>query len=144
MLGRIAVVAFWLTLALATSAEAKSDAQDFWSRFRQAVLSGESDSVAAMTKLPLWVRGPDDSDRVVYYGRQDFKTVLKRLLNQEVSILKGGKVISRTMLEVIKEKKNLSSKDLQVPDSLSVELFYFQKVGGRWVFTRGYLEDGSE
>ncbi|WP_224984844.1 hypothetical protein [Geomonas agri] len=144
MLRCVVTMAFFVTLTVVTSVEAKSDAQDFWSRFRQAVLSGDSDRVAAMTKLPLWVRGPDDSDPVMYYGRQDFARVLKRLLNQEVSFLKDGKVISRTMLEVIKEKRNLSSKDLQVPDSLSVELFYFQKVVGIWVFTRGYLEDGSD
>ena len=144
MLGRLTVVAIWLTLALATSAEAKSDAQDFWSRFRQAVLSGKSDRVAAMTKLPLWVRGPDDSDPVVYYGRQDFDRVLKRLLNQEVTILKDGKISSTTMLKVIREKRDLSSKDLQTPNSLSVELFYFEKIAGRWIFTRGYLEEVSE
>jgi len=144
MLRRLVVMAFLFSFALSTSTEANSDAQHFWGGFREAILSGDSNRVAAMTKLPLWVRGPDDSDPVVYYGRKDFDRVLKRLLNQKVSIWKGGKVTTTNMLKVIKEKRELSSKDLQAPNSLSVELFYFEKVAGRWFFTRGYLEDGSD
>ncbi|QXE89241.1 hypothetical protein KP001_12295 [Geomonas subterranea] len=143
MLGRVIIIAYFIAFALVTSAEATSDAQLFWNRFRQAVLSGDSASVATMTKLPLWVRGPDDNDPVMYYGGQDLDRVLRRLLNQEVSILQAGKITTRSMREVIKEKTTLSPKDLQVPNSLSVELLYFEKVAGKWFLTRGYLEDGS-
>lgn len=141
MLRRFAVIAMLFLLASTVTAEADSDVQLFWSRFRAAALSGDSSRVAGMTKLPLWVRGPDDSDPVVYYERKDFNRILKRLLNQEVLLLKDGKVLTTSMRQVINEKHRIIAGDLTTPYQFSIELFMFQKMNGKWLFTRGYLED---
>ncbi|QWV98220.1 hypothetical protein KP005_02705 [Geomonas nitrogeniifigens] len=143
MLRHLTVIIFFL-FAFANIAEANGDTQVFWNRFREAVLSGDSERVAALTKFPLWVRGPDDSDPVVYYGRKDFDKILKRLLNQEVSTWVDGKVVVQNMREIIREKHRITPKELRTPRDLSIELLQFEKTDGKWLFTRGYLEDGAD
>lgn len=140
MLRRYAAIALLLLVAITGLAEA-SDVQLFWSRFREAALSGDSAGVAAMTKFPLWVRGPDDSDPVMYYERKDFYKIIKRLLNQEVLLLKDGKVLTTNMRQIINEKHRITAGDFKTPDQFSIELFTFEKRNGKWLFTRGYLED---
>jgi hypothetical protein len=141
MLRRYALIGLLLLLTITGIAEAESDVQLFWNRFREAALSGDSARVAGMTELPLWVRGPDDSDPVVYYERKDFDKILKKLLDQEVSLLKDGKVLTTNMRQVIKEKHRIIAGDQTTPYQFSIELFTFEKKNGKWLFTRGYLED---
>ncbi len=140
MLRALAAIALILLWAGSCHADGNGDFDRYWNRFRQAVINGETDTIASMTRLPLWVRGPDDSDPVVYYDRKEFKSILNSLLNQEVSLLIGDRVICKTMLKVIKEKKQITEKDFTTASVVSVELFEFEKVNGKWLFTRGYLE----
>ncbi|TGU73897.1 hypothetical protein E4633_00020 [Geomonas terrae] len=141
MLRRVAAIGLLFLLATTGIAVADSDVQSFWNTFREAALRGDSARVAAMTKLPLWVRGPDDSDQVVHYGRKDFDKILKKLLNQEVLVVKDEKVLTTNMLKIINDKRSITARDLKTPDLFSVELFTFEKKNGNWLFTRGYLED---
>ncbi|WP_136515962.1 hypothetical protein [Geomonas edaphica] len=141
MLRRLAAIGLLFLLAIAGIAEANSDVQSFWNTFREAALSGDSARVAVMTKLPLWVRGPDDGDQVVYYGRKDFGKILKKLLNQEVLLVKDEKVLTTNMRQIINDKRRITTRDLKTPELFSVELFTFEKKNGNWLFTRGYLED---
>lgn len=142
MLVRLLIVTLSL-LFYSTCCYAGQSANEFWRDFRQAILNGETTAVASMTKFPLWVRGPDDSDPVYYYKQSEFLPIYRRLLNQRISIWKDDTVVSKTMYQVIKEKKQLDAQDLDSDKLLSVENFEFQVVNGRWLFTRGYLEDAG-
>lgn len=131
-----------LVLCSVTSyANDNREAQTYWSQFRRAVLDHENETIAGMTKFPLWVRGTVDSDPVLYYSRKDFDHILKRLLTQQVAVSDGDGVELKTMLQVIKDKKHLTARDFQTPNSVRVELFRFDKINGTWLFTRGYLEE---
>lgn len=113
----------------------------YWSEFRQAVLEHKTEKVAAMTRFPLWVRGPGDGDPVTYYKNKDFSPILERLLRQKVLSLNGGRVVSKTMLQVIREKTEITQKDHLTENVISVEQFQFERINGRWLFTRAYLEE---
>ena len=117
------------------------EAQTYWSRFRRAVLDHENEKIASMTKFPLWVRGTVDGDPVIYYSRKDFNLILKLLLNQQVVASDGDAAEIKTMLQVIKDKKQLTSRDFRTPNLVRVELFRFDKIKGTWLLTRGYLEE---
>lgn len=143
MLQHLALIALVILVPLNGIVEANSDVETFWTKFRAAVLSEDSGRVAAMTRFPFWVRGPDDSDPVVYYDRESFDGILEKLLDQKVSCWAGGEVVTKTMREIVRTKVNTTSKDLITPHVLWVELFRFEKTDGKWLFTRGYLEDGA-
>lgn len=141
-MGRFVAVLLLLSLLLVTShAFGDTEAQEFWSQFREAVLSEEVDKVAAMTHFPLWVRGTEDSDPVMFYGKKNFKNIWKRLLDQQIVPSDSDQVVFKAMRQVIKERKKIRSKDFQTPEIIRVELFRFDKIDGRWLLTQGYLEE---
>lgn len=131
-----------LSLFCGTShALGSTEAQEFWSRFRHAVLSKDVEKVATMTHFPLWVRGTEDSDPVMFYDKKNFNNIWKRLLDQQIVPSDSDQVEFKTMRQVIKERKRIRSKDFQTPEIIRVELFRFDKIDGRWLLTQGYLEE---
>lgn len=141
MLLRIAIITVALLFSAATYASAGGDVNEFWSRFREAVLEGDTEKVASMTKLPLWVRGPLDSDPVVHCDKKRFPSVLKRLVNQEVLSFTGSKVTRKTMRQVIQEKQKIVAQDHLTPDLFTIEMFHFQRIRGKWLLSKAYLEE---
>lgn len=137
------VLLFFIFLCAGTTHAAENGAtplETYWSQFRQAVLDGNSEKVASMTRFPLWVRGPDDSDPVMYYDKKSFPQIFTRLLNQEVLYLSAGEVRSKTMLQVVKDKKQIAASDYLTDTVINVGQFEFERIKGRWLFTRAYLE----
>lgn len=142
--GNLTLTVLLLTILLwATTVRAGKDraAQSNWTEFRQAIISGNTEKVATITKFPLSVRGPDDSEPVIYYNKKQFPAILKRLLHQEVFFLSGGKLSSKTMLQVVQEKERLDPADFLTEKDIRVEQFEFEKINGHWLFTRAYLEE---
>jgi len=138
---RAAAMTLILLFSVTSYADDNQEAQTYWSRFRRAVLDHENETIASMTKFPLWVRGTVDGDPVICYSRKDFDLILKRLLDQQVVVSDRDRVEIKTMLQVIKDKKQLTSSDFRAPNHVRVELFRFDKIKGTWLLTRGYLEE---
>jgi hypothetical protein len=138
-----ACIAVWILLLpiVANAGDPLVYANAFWRTFRQAVVGGNTAAIASMTRFPFEVRGVDDSGPVKRYNRQKFPVKYKQVVSQRVVVMAGKDVLEKTMLQVIKEKKDLSAADMATPDFFTVELFTFHLIKGRWLFTRAYLEE---
>jgi len=134
-------VTFLLLSVTAYAAENDADANRFWRMFRQAVLHRNNGQIASMTRFPFEVRGPDDSDPVRFFERKAFPDLYKQVVSQQVFVLSDGNFIAKTMLQLIKEKKEITSVDYLIPTSFTVHEFEFQLINGHWLFTRAYLEE---
>jgi len=119
----------------------QSDGNQFWQVFRQAVLDNNTEHIASMTRFPFEVRGVDDSNPIHNYDRKHFAPIWKKLLVQPELLPLHGKIVSKTMLELIKEKKTLAPKDFLKSDFIRVYDFEFELIKGHWQFTRAYLEE---
>lgn len=132
---------FLLVAVTANAADNLEEAKTFWKSFRRSVLTGKTVDIASMARFPFEVRGVDDSDPVKRYSRQKFPLVFNQVLSQHVFVMSGKEIVEKTMLQVIKEKTDLTASDFATPDFFTVELFSFHLIKGRWLFTRAYLED---
>jgi hypothetical protein len=132
---------FILICVAASAAEIGSSGDQFWHNFRQAVLANNVDQVSSLTRFPFEVRGPDDSDPVKNYNRKSFGGIFKRVVVQPVLLPIKGKFITKSMLQVIDDKKEITDKDYMTPEAFQVEQFEFQRISGQWFFTRAYLEE---
>ena len=129
--------------ALAQQNERKNtdDIQQFWTEFRSAILSNDKEKVASLTKFPFEVKGPEDSDPVVYYDKKGFLNILDKILNQPVYQMNGANLNKTTMGEIVKNKTDVSDFDLLSDDSARVEMFTFIKENNEWLFNRAYFEE---
>lgn len=125
----------------ASAAEIEVSGNQFWHKFRQAVLANKVDQISSLTRFPFEVRGPDDSDPVKNYNRKSFGGIFKRVVVQPVLLPSNGNFITKSMLQVIDDKKEITDKDYMIPEAFQVEQFEFQRIRGQWFFTRAYLEE---
>ena len=115
--------------------------KSFWAEFRTAILNGDMEKVVSLTKFPFEVRGPDDSDPVVYHDQNAFMKIYNDLLNQQIYKMTGSKLTTISMREIIKNKPNAIAGDLLSDDFARVEQFTFIKVKNSWLFNRAYFEE---
>lgn len=141
------ILAFCVTISLLSSAACfaaeagKFTAGIFWKAFREAVLVNNEKKLLAMTKLPLEVRGLSDTDPAKYYSRKQFSPIFRKLLMQQELLPVKGRLVTKTMLGLIYEKKDLGPQDLLTPDFFRFYQFEFHFMKGKWLLTRVYLEE---
>jgi hypothetical protein len=122
-------------------AQKDSDITAFWRTFRQAALTSNYDRVASVTRFPFEVRGPDDSDPIKHYNRKAFPVIFKRVLSQPLSLTSEGRIITKSMLEVIEYKTEIIPTDYLTPSIIRVNQLQFTRIDDHWLFTRAYLEE---
>lgn len=138
----ILILVLWLALVSCGLAQAPDPAfQAYWSEFRSAVMSGDRQKVAALTRFPFEVRGTHDSDPVVRLSRESFTKNVDRLLEERVHTVSGQRLASRSMREVIAGKPSAAARDLLSARVARVEQFEFVKVDDRWLFATAYAEE---
>lgn len=115
--------------------------QKYWKSFRQAVISGDTDKVASLTHFPFAVGGILDSHPVVMYDHNTFSQILVKLLSQRIAVMNGEKVTEKTVLQHIKDKKEITTKDFSTPEMVTIEVLEFKRLNGKWLFTGAYLEE---
>ncbi|BBA34878.1 hypothetical protein sS8_2934 [Methylocaldum marinum] len=115
--------------------------QAFWTRFRQAVLAYDKNKVATMTRFPFEVRGVYYGDPGKDYNRKGFLAIYERLMVQRISVPSGNVSIEKSMIEFIEDKTEIAPKDVSTESRMRFEQFVFERVRGRWLFTRAYLEE---
>ena len=123
------------------AAEDSFTAGKFWAAFRDAVLSNKESKIISMTKLPLAVHSVSDNTPVKYYGRSEMPRLFHRILMQTEYLPVGNKVVSKTVLGLIYDKKVLTHEDLQAQDRFRFYQLEFEMIKGRWFLTRAYLEE---
>jgi len=130
-----------LFCVVCSAAVKDSGSNQYWSTFRQAVLDNNKEKIVAMTRFPFEVRGPDDSDPLKHYDRKGFLAIYERLVAQPVFLPSDGKIISKSMRQLIGEKKEITPADYLTSDSIQFHQFEFKRIKGKWFFTRAYLEE---
>lgn len=121
--------------------ESDTGLQSFWADFRQAVLDNDKDKIASMTHFPFEVRGPDDSDPVKHYDRTGFLAIYERLVVQRIYLASAGQFVSKSMRELIGGKSEITPGDFLTKNVIRFQQFEFERIKGRWRFTRAYLEE---
>lgn len=115
--------------------------QNFWTEFRRAFLDGDQKTIAALTKFPFEVKGPDDSDPVLFFDKATFLDIYDTLMKQQIYVPSGTGFVTKTMQEIIHEKTTVTDLDLLSEYMARVELFTFVRENGKWLFNRMYIDD---
>jgi hypothetical protein len=119
-----------------------SDPTQFWLRFRQAVLENDISAIITLTHFPFRTRGPIDGSPIIQHDKKNFPNIYKKLITQEEELMTSdGKLVSKTMFELIKEKRVIVPKDFNIPDCLWIYAFKFKKINGCWYLTWAYTDD---
>jgi uncharacterized membrane protein YvbJ len=136
------MVLFTVNILAGSANAGYADPNQFWARFREAVLDNDISTIISLTHFPFKVRGTDDSDPVLQYNKEKFPHIFKKLINQKEEFTSSdGKLVSKTMLQLIKDKKRFGPKELIAKDFLRIYDFEFIRINGSWFFTFGYLDD---
>lgn len=138
---RRALILILLIWAVTGHAAPEDGSRVFWSEFRSAVAKGDKEKIASMTKFPFPIRGELDGDPVTTFTKEKFPAVLERIMAQEALQLSHGRVVSKTMRQIVKEKTRINEADYAGANTIIVEMFVFEKVQGRWWFRRAYVEE---
>ena len=115
--------------------------QSFWAEFRTTIVKGNKDKVVSLTNFPFKVRGPDDSDPVVYHDPKAFMKIYDDILDQQIYQMNGSKLTKTTMRKIIREKPNVTAGDLLSDDFARIEQFTFIKLRNKWLFDQAYFEE---
>lgn len=127
--------------AVCLGAENTDSAGKFWTAFRTAVLINDQPKLLEMTSLPLEVRGVSDRTPPRYYSRRQFSTIFKKLLMQSEDLPVEGHLVTKTMLALLYDKRELTPKDLDADTFFRFHQFVFERRKGRWLLVRAYLEE---
>jgi hypothetical protein len=118
--------------------ERPDDFRVFWTAFRNAILEGKREQVAAMTHFPFRTRGSLDSDPVRTHDRQSFFRLFDRLLEQDPGLSRE----TSTMRKLIYEKTMIADRELSGQGTqMRVGTFTFRKVNAQWLFALAYLDE---
>jgi hypothetical protein len=114
------------------------DFHDFWNHFRNSVLDGNKEQVAALTLFPFKTRGMLDSDPIRLHDRSSFKGLFEKLVTQDTGLRKEPEpmrdLIQRTDFINATRAKNTTSTE-------RVGNFVFERVNNRWLFVMAYLDE---
>jgi hypothetical protein len=117
---------------------AVQDFQGFWSDFRTATLANDLGRIMAMTRFPFRTRGPMDDDPVVSHGKDGFAKLWEKLLLQDP----GLRPEPETVRQLIQRKVRISAAEHgRGASTARVAGLVFERVNGRWFFTRAYVEE---
>lgn len=125
---------------LAAGCAARGPAHEFpvfWREFREAALAGDVDRLAAMTRFPLEVRGPDDADPVQRRGREAFAGTVARVMQQDA----GEQPRPETVRQFFERTREVPPQPDGARGTARVGDFVFERTGGRWRLVRIYLAD---
>ena len=90
-----------------TSSEQKTynytDIKEFWTNFRNAVLSYDYDEMKKYVKFPIEAKGPSDNSPSTYIKEEEFEETFKEFLQQTYIQVKDGVKSTPTEYDWIKE-----------------------------------------
>jgi hypothetical protein len=120
-------------------AAAAKDFQVFWNVFRQAVKDNDEEKVALMTRFPFETE--DLGQNVKKHTKESFPNVLDKLLQADYEYYSGGRLERETKRRFIERTVTITSKDVGTKSFVRVGDFEFQKAKGKWLFTKGYVDE---
>ena len=128
--------------------EAAQSAQQFWAKYRAAVLAGDGAALQEIVRFPFVTRGATDDDPSIPHDAAAFAGLLPKILAQDTGLTKDGETV-RDYIERHPELPPISTGGGQsVPVEADAVQFVagplsFEKIGNRWYWVSAYLEEGS-
>lgn len=115
------------------------DFQVYWNKFRAATVANDYSALAELTKVPLEVKGVDDSIPLKTYGKAELTKIFPKLMSQIVYQYKGEEVVEAPLKDILvkKERVEVSATDKEI----RIEQFEFALVNDKWLLVRAYLEE---
>jgi hypothetical protein len=142
LLGFVGAVSFAPTAPAqpeAATTKAVPQFDQFWARFRRALLTGDMEAVAAVTRLPLEVRGELDTDPAYRASRAALAGVLTRALNADTGLSLRQHVTNRALIERVETPTSPMPGVSVGATSARVGAFAFKRSGLEWQLCRVYL-----
>jgi hypothetical protein len=135
----------WIAMcALGCGQQSADSMQAYWTSFREAVARGDREAVAALTRFPLELKGPDDSQAVLTCDREQFLGVVyDAIMNQGEFLEIDGKLVERPQREWILEKTQIEPRD-QLRDDVFIYSLEFSQSSGEWQLIRAHLNELPE
>ena len=137
---KCALILLFLLGAVLGHAAPEDGSKEFWSEFRAAVAKGDKDKIAFMTNFPFSISGELDGDPVTTVSKEKFPVVLEKRLSQQALQLSRGRVVSKTMRQIIDDRAIIAEADYAGANTIVIEMFVFEKMQGKWWFKRAYVE----
>jgi len=136
---RRAAILFLCILAIGctTAGGSIQELPAFWNDFRTAALAEDIGRVAELTRFPLEVRGPDDSDPVVTRDRNGFAATFKQVLSQD----SGARAERETVKQFLERTRELPRNARSGESLARVGNFVFRRIDNRWLLVRIYLAE---
>lgn len=133
------MLAFAVVVSCSCTASPDGDFQTFWTEFRRASLAGDLAAIEKMSKMPLEVRGVDDSIPARMCDAKELAKVYPALLAQTIYRYQGDEVTESSLRDVLEQTPSVASHAGE--QDVRVEQFEFGRVDGRWRLVRAYLEE---
>lgn len=130
---------FAVMVSCSCTASQDGDFQSFWVEFRRASLAGDLAAIEKMAKMPLEVRGADDSMAVRMCDAKMLAEVFPAILAQTIYRYQGDEVTELSLRVVLEKTPAVAIQEGQ--NEVRVEQFEFGQVDGRWRLVRAYLEE---
>ena len=132
----VPVILFILASVLLLAQQRDRSFDDYWAKFRKAVIAKDYSSLESMTRFPLLVKGTNDFDKVKKFTQNRFVYIFEHYLKQENTTVKGNALQDIIETESIPVAINNSSKLTYIRFSD----MKFRKRKGRWKLYLIYIE----
>lgn len=111
----------------------------FWPAFRAAILAGDMEAVAGMTRLPIEVRGELDREPVRRAARSEMPRLLERALASDTGLSLRAPLTNRKLIERLEPPVQVTHGVVWTEDSARVGAFAFGRTNAGWRLQQVYL-----
>ena len=132
----IPIILFNLASAFLFAQQRDSSFDNYWAKFRNAVIAKDYTSLELMTRFPLLVKGTNDFDKVKKFTKNRFPYIFEHYLKQENTTVTGNALKDIIETESIPVSINNSNKLTYIRFSD----MKFRKRKGRWELYLIYIE----
>lgn len=133
---------FLLLFAMGCFAETpKTPAQRYWNDFRQAVVTADYQKLRAYSKFPLAVYGVVDGIPVRNIGKDEFESIMKKILDQPLASYEGDKLVTYSQRELVSKTIDLKAIKIQADKGFRVGELVFEPAENTYKLVRAYLSE---
>ena len=132
----IPIILFNLASAFLFAQQRDTSFDDYWAKFRNAVIARDYTSLESMTRFPLLVKGTHDFDKVKKFTQNRFVYIFEHYLKQVNTTVTGSALQDIIETEMI-PASNYNSNNLTYIHFSDMK---FRKRKGRWKLYLIYIE----
>src|SRR4030095_475821 len=136
----ILIILFNLASAFLFAQQRDTSFDNYWAKFRNAVIAKDYTSLESMTRFPLLVKGTHDFDKVKKFTQNRFAYIFEHYLKQE------NKTVTGSALQDIIETESIPASNYNSNKLTYIRFsdMKFRKRKGRWKLYLIYIETASQ